>query len=189
MNATLSSFDLFGSSKPFLPPTWTTTDDRVRGGASQSYLTALPSNCARFHGHLDTTTLGGAGFASQFSPPEIFGLNGNDKEKKKDCWDLSSYDGIEIEIWKGDGKTYTFILKDEEQTEKREDGREKAGINWEIEFTGGGESDDERVKEKEGTKVWVPWGDFKATYRGKEKKDAGELKTREVRRVGLMMRR
>ena len=37
--------------------------------------------------------------------------------------------------------------------------------------------------------VWVPWEDFKATYRGKEKKDARRLKTGEVRRVGIMMRR
>ena len=35
----------------------------------------------------------------------------------------------------------------------------------------------------------MPWEDFKATYRGKEKKDAGKLKTGEVRRVGIMMRR
>lgn len=98
---------------------------------------------------------------------------------------------------KGDGKVYTLILKDEAAAGKREDGREKAGINWEVDFKVG-EEDGEGEGEGEGgekgggddvTKVWVPWEDFKATFRGKEKKDAGELKKGEVRRVGLMMRR
>lgn len=171
--------------RPWLPPSWTVTDDRVRGGASQSYLTALPDNCARFHGHLDTSTLGGAGFASQFSPVETARVYGDGAKKS---WDLSAYDGVEIEVGKGDGKVYTLILKDEEQAEKREDGREKAVVNWEVEFKAG-EVGGEKGKGEEGTKVWVKWGDFKATYRGKEKGDAGELRTGEVRRVGLMMRR
>ena len=94
---------------------------------------------------------------------------------------------------------YTLILKDEEMAGKRDDGREKAGISWEVEFRSG----QKKEVEKEGaygsdkggsrkvvsTTVWVPWEDFKATYRGKEKKDAGKLKTGEVRRVGIMMRR
>ena len=74
---------------------------------------------------------------------------------------------------------YTLILKDEPPLEKREDGREKAGINWEFEFKAEGE----------GKKFWVPWGHLKATYRGKEKNDAGELNTGRVWRVGIMMRR
>ena len=157
-----------------VPSSWTTTDDRLRGGASQSYLDALPNNCARFYGHLDTSTLDGAGFASQYSP-------------EGGSWDLSAYDGIEVEFQERDGKVYTLVLKDEESPGKREDGREKASINWEAEFRGcnsvGEEGDGNGF-----TKVWVPWGDFKATYRGKEKKDTGELKTRSVRRVGIMMR-
>jgi len=190
MTTPQSTLSLFGATKPFLPPPWTTTDDRVRGGASQSYLTALPNNCARFYGHLDTSTLGGAGFASQLSPPEIT-PNAETEGKKDNIWDLSLYDGMEIEVGKGDGKVYTFILKDEEQAEKRDDGREKAGVNWEVEFRAG-KVDDESAKKdgkEEGTKVWIPWGDFKATFRGKEKEDAGKLKTGEVSRVGLMMRR
>ncbi|KAF6221096.1 hypothetical protein HO133_002777 [Letharia lupina] len=186
MNTTLQPYVLFGSTKPWLPPPWTTTDDRVRGGASQSYLSALPDNCANFHGHLDTSTLGGAGFASQFSPPEAAGTDkdGGDEERS---WDLSAYDGIEVEVvgGKGDGKIYTLILKDEEAAGKRGDGREKAGINWEVDFKVGGE-------EGEGggdvTRFFAPWKGFKATFRGKEKEDAGELKKGQVRRIGLMMR-
>ena len=94
---------------------------------------------------------------------------------------------------------YTLILKDEESGGKRDDGREKAGISWEVEFKAGQkkeavneEGDNNETSEKRkntSITVWVPWEDFKATYRGKEKKDAGELKTGEVRRVGIMMRR
>ena len=93
---------------------------------------------------------------------------------------------------------YTLILKDEETPGKRDDGREKAVISWEVEFRAGQKKEAEEESDgsetgKNGksasTRVWVPWEDFKATYRGKEKKDAGELKTGEVRRVGIMMRR
>lgn len=102
---------------------------------------------------------------------------------------------------KGDGKVYTLILKDEKPAGKREeDGREKAGINWEVDFrvgqeeggsssAEGGEMEEEGASDDEMTRIWVPWGDFKATYRGKDQRDAGELKKGEIRRIGLMMRR
>ena len=100
-----------------------------------------------------------------------------------------------------DGKVYTFIVKDEEAPGKREegDGREKAGISWEVDFRVRNEEEEEEDGEggdgeKEGAvgggiRIWLPWHDFKATYRGKEKDDAGELKKGQVRRVGFMMRR
>ena len=84
---------------------------------------------------------------------------------------------------KNDGKVYTVILRDEEPNERREDGREKAGVNWEVEI----QSEVDEVGG--GRKIWIPWEDFKPTYRGKKKEDTGKLKTGEVRRVGLMMRR
>ena len=180
------SYTLFGLTNPFLPPSWTTTDDRVRGGSSTSHLTALPHNSALFSGHLDTSTLGGAGFASQFSPIDAANSDSQTQEKNE-SWDLSAYSGIELEIGKVDEKMYTFILKDEEQAEKREDGREKSGVSWEVEFRAGDSA--KEAGNEETTKIWIPWSDFKATYRGKEKKDAGSLRTGQIRRVGLMMRR
>ena len=172
--------------RPWIPPPWITTDDRIRGGISQSHVSALPSNSARFYGHLDTSTLGGAGFASQFCSADA---------DENWTWDLSKFDGIEVVVEKGDGKVYTLILKDVEQAAKREDGREKAGVSWEVEFRAG---QNKRVQESEkytdilaseDITIWVPWSEFKATYRGKEKKDAGELKRGEIRKLGLMMRR
>jgi len=101
---------------------------------------------------------------------------------------LSAYDGIEVVVGNGDGKVYTLILKDELASEKRDDGREKAGVNWEVEFRAG-KKDEEEVERSSSTTVWVPWDEFKATYRGKEKKNARDLNKGEVRRVGIMMRR
>ena len=82
---------------------------------------------------------------------------------------------------------------------KRDGEREKAGISWEVEFRAGQKKEAEKEEgvgsdtskrgEPVSSMVWVPWKDFTATYRGKEQKDAGKLKTGEVRKVGIMMRR
>lgn len=109
---------------------------------------------------------------------------------------MSAYDGVEVvgggrEGDDGGGKVFTLILKDEGRGGKRADGRERAGVSWEVDFrVGGGESRGETDGGGgEGRAVWVPWEEFKATYRGKEVEDAGELKKGEVRRIGFMMRR
>lgn len=73
--------------RPWSPTDWVATDDRVRGGSSQSYFECAPFEpTARFYGTLDIETLGGAGFASQRT-------TGDDRE-----WDLSGFDGIEVEV-------------------------------------------------------------------------------------------
>ncbi|KAI4164676.1 MAG: hypothetical protein LQ342_001650 [Letrouitia transgressa] len=189
--------------RPWLPPPWTTVDDGVRGGSSTSHLASLPGNCAVFHGQLDTTTLGGAGFASQFSPVDLdrvvdvadsseFQLAGTRSRRGTyPTWDLSEYAGLELSVLKMDSKTYTLILKDTEDTDdERDDGRKKAGISWEARFKdsseaqGGVPLDSNDVK-----KFWIPWASFEATYRGKKVEDAGPLNKGEIIKVGLMMRR
>lgn len=185
--STYSATHVHTNRRPFIPPSWNTVDDRVRGGSSHSYLLPLSANGARFHGTLDIETLGGAGFASQLSPvPETGEKNSaqgqsrsEDASRRTIAWDLGGYDGIEIAYSKGDGKVYTFIIKDDVGGGRRDDGREMASVNWEVNF---------KAQEDGGT-VWKPWRDFRAFYRGKEKDDAGQMKTDEVRRVGLMMRR
>lgn len=148
-------------------------DDRVRGGSSRSYL-ELVGNASniRFSGHLDTKTLGGAGFASQSTQ--------GDK-----VWDLSGFEGIQLEVVKADNKTYTFIVKDEIPGSKRDDGREKSSISWEHNF----KLDDQDTSELLQHNVTIPWNRFKATYRGREKEDAHPLKVSEIRKFSLMMRR
>lgn len=155
---------LYGGDQDWSSDAWETTDDRVRGGSSTSHLTPSSScHSARFHGHLDTSTLGGAGFASQ-------------QTKGAHHWDLSGYDGVLLRLGQGsDGKKYVITLKDEIPG-RREDGRMKSGLSYEAVFRAGQE------------KVWLPWGEFHATYRGRPKDDAKPLDLKNVKRVGLMMR-
>ncbi|KAF1975060.1 NADH:ubiquinone oxidoreductase complex I intermediate-associated protein 30 [Bimuria novae-zelandiae CBS 107.79] len=161
---------LFGGKKPWNASDWTASDDRVRGGKSQSYLD-ISNGTARFHGNLDIKTLGGAGFASQRTTTE------------DSTWDLSDYDGILLDLGKSDGKRYTFILKDELLPANSENGREQATISWEYDF----EVSKDAVQ-AESSFVLIPWKDLKPTYRGKEKKGAGKLDATNVKRFSIMMR-
>ncbi|KAH8665880.1 complex I intermediate-associated protein 30-domain-containing protein [Tricladium varicosporioides] len=155
---------LFGGDQPWDPIDWTSSDDRVRGGSSISHLDCGPTSpAATFHGNLDIQTLGGAGFASQRT-------TGEDRS-----WDLSQYDGLCLDLKEGDGKKYTLTVKDK-LLPKRDDGRDQSTVSWEFDFEG-----------KEG-KVIVGWEDLKATYRGRDKKDADPLNTKDIRRISLMMR-
>ncbi|KAG9241726.1 CIA30 family protein-like protein [Calycina marina] len=159
---------LFGGDSPWQSRDWTSSDDRVRGGASKSHLTCLPfSSVAVFHGHLDTKTLGGAGFASQRTTSE------------NRLWDISHYDGLELDIKETDGKRYTFILKDR-LLPKSPNGREQSTVSWEYDF--------QYPEADEAKKVFIAWKDLKPTYRGREKQDAEPLDLKRVRRVSLMMR-
>ncbi|KAF1829301.1 CIA30 family protein [Decorospora gaudefroyi] len=154
---------LFGGDKGWKASDWTDSDDRVRGGASQSYFDITGSS-ACFHGNLDITALGGAGFASQRTM-------GDDR-----TWDLSAYDGIHLQLGKHDGKKYTLTLKDE-ILPPMADGREQSTISYEYDFSSPSEM-----------ALFVPWHAMKPTYRGKEKDDAPPLDTENVKRFSLMMR-
>ncbi|KAI4257145.1 MAG: hypothetical protein LQ352_001785 [Teloschistes flavicans] len=150
--------------------------------ALKSSLTALPGNCALFEGHLDIDTLGGAGFASQLQSAAL------STGVEDAAWDLSIYNGIELDVGPGDRKIYTFIFKDELLEDKRDDGRDKAGINWEADFslsTDNGVTTQEGIQ---GKKIWIPWEALKATFRGKEKSNARKFDPAEIRRIGIMMR-
>lgn len=100
-----------------------------------------------------------------------------------------------LDVGRGDGKAYTFIVKDE-ILPPGGDGWEQSTISWEYDFrVGGGDGDgdgkDGGVGEKSeiGKRVWIPWAELKATYRGKEKKDAEPIDLAHLRRFSLMMRR
>ncbi|PYH90694.1 CIA30-domain-containing protein [Aspergillus ellipticus CBS 707.79] len=157
---------LFGGTHPWTPTDWTSTDDRVRGGSSHSYLSInSTTNAATFHGTLDITTLGGAGFASQRTTTTSH------------TWDLTPYAGLEISVPHSDGKKYTLTLKDE-LLPRRPDGRERSGLVWEYDF----------VAQKGGEVLRVRWEDFAPTFRGREAKGAKPLDLGGVRRVGIMVR-
>ncbi|KAB8231203.1 CIA30 family protein [Aspergillus alliaceus] len=157
---------LFGGPRAWNPSDWTSTDDRVRGGSSHSKMTCSPASLvAKFSGYLDISTLGGAGFASQRT-------TGEDR-----TWDLSAYDGLELDITSGNGKLFTITLTDE-AVRKRPDGRQESAMSWEYDFRASDEPE----------KVFVRWGDFRPTYRGKEVEGARPLDLGGVKRFGLMVR-
>ncbi|KAJ8070046.1 hypothetical protein OCU04_000446 [Sclerotinia nivalis] len=157
--------DLFGGSKPWSALDWTSSDDRVRGGASQSYLECSTfSSVATFSGTLDIKTLGGAGFASQRTTADH-------------TWDLAAFDGILLDLGRSDQKQYTFIIKDE-LLPKSPNGREQSTISWEFDFKGAVDH----------SLVFVKWADLKPTYRGREMKDATPLNLKNIKRFSIMMR-
>ena len=84
-------------------------------------------------------------------------------------------------------KRYTLTLKDELLPPDPDTGREQSTVSYEYDFVarvGRG-----RMKHPRVTRIRVPWANFTATYRGKEKRDAPPLDRRRVRRLSLMMRR
>ena len=87
-----------------------------------------------------------------------------------------------MNIADADEKKYTFIIKDE-ILPPSSDGREQSTISYEYDF----EVTDTNLKEP--AELFISWNDMKATYRGKEKQDAPELDTQNIRRFSIMMRR
>lgn len=148
---------------------------------------AIPNARAYFYGNLDTTALGGAGFASQRTATE------------KTVWDLSSYAGIRFELVQGDALTYTFILRDELPPVKisNETGEltEQSTIGWEYDFQGPGGNETYPLGRAYDTKsptpvsVFAPWADFKPKFRGRDRPDAAPLRLDNIRRMTLMIRR
>ncbi|KAL2800507.1 complex I intermediate-associated protein 30-domain-containing protein [Aspergillus keveii] len=190
MESTTSKKYLFGGPIPWDTQSFHAVDDRVRGGSSHSTLKSLPSkdgngdsNTARFSGNLDTTTLGGAGFASQQTHGDL-------------NWDLSDYDGILLKVRPGagaqsdineggEGKKYTLLLKDN-IPDKRPDGRERSAVCWEVDFRA------KRPAGLEGTTIrhYFKWSDFRATYRGRDcpHPEKKKLDIARIKRIGFMVR-
>lgn len=120
---------------------------------------------ARFQGNLDIMALGSAGFASQRTTSE------------SGPWDLSDYDGVELNINGADGKVYTITLSDS-ILPKRPDGRERSTLNWEYDFRADGPES-----------VFIKWDYFKPTYRGKSADATQPLDLKEIKKIGIMVRR
>ncbi|KAI9811916.1 MAG: hypothetical protein M1826_003024 [Phylliscum demangeonii] len=204
------------AASPWRADDWRTSDDRVRGGASQSFLTIIeggrdagpgaptpgpptPPAAAVFHGHLDHHTLGGAGFASQRTAAH--GVPGAP-------WHLGASEGVVLVIERkkkkqvmDDDKMFTFILTDTLPAPEQDPhtGREQAVLLYEYDFrvsTGLAEEGEEEVElegevegEREVVRVYVPFAEMRPTYRGREKSGATPLDRTSVKRVAIMIRR
>ncbi|EXJ59049.1 hypothetical protein A1O7_06480 [Cladophialophora yegresii CBS 114405] len=158
---------------------WTSSDDRVRGGQSQSYLESSGAGVC-FRGTLDIEALGGAGFASQRDA-------GPDQH-----WDLSPFSGVEVSIdpSQSDGKLYTLILKDEILPRDPDTGRERSTISWEFNFTVSRCRPEapSRSSPSDTSGFFVPWDRFKPTFRGKGCDDPRSLDLSDVKGVSIMIR-
>ncbi|KAJ4160442.1 hypothetical protein NW754_003563 [Fusarium falciforme] len=157
---------LFGVYSPWSQDLWTASDDRVRGGSSISNLTICdPPSQAIFHGTLDTKTLGGAGFASQRTKGDL-------------SLDLSQTEGLQLDLGAGNSEQkFTLTVKDT-IPERREDGRDEAGVSWEVDFE----------PPAEGGIIVKKWDEFRATYRGRDLDDPKPLDLGDIKRISLMMR-
>lgn len=163
---TPKSLPLFGGQRAWRQEDFTSSDDRVRGGSSQSYLSpSADLSSARFHGILDTTTLGGAGFASQRT-------TANDK-----IWNLSAYRGIELIVANGDGKKYTLNIKTT-IPEKMPNGRDASTVEYAYTF----------IAPPKGARIYAEWAQFEPYYRGKPVTDAKPLDLSHIMRWSIMMR-
>lgn len=148
-----------------------------------------------FSGFLDTTTLGGAGFASQAYSHPLPGdpitndrfaglrLSGRrlqplDNQPKISISTKEKYPGG------GEGPVTSFILNLKTETpKKRPDGRRESQLTyeWQIDLSSyaidGGAFD-----------VEAAWNDFKPTYRGRPVEDAPKLDSSKVKEWSIMAR-
>ncbi|KAK8166814.1 complex I intermediate-associated protein 30-domain-containing protein [Phyllosticta citrichinensis] len=176
MKLSAESLSIFGGKLAWNSSDWTSSDDRVRGGRSISHLgTSPPYDVARFYGHLDIKTLGGAGFASQRTV-------GEDR-----TWNLEGYDGIQIEVVNNadtDDKKYTFNIKNQLLPRDPDTGREQSTISYEFDF----DFTDSSVGRNQTIALFIPWNEFRATYRGREDRNAPKIDLKNIKRFGIMIR-
>ena len=86
-----------------------------------------------------------------------------------------------------------MILKNSEYRARGSDGRDQASLSWEAKFPtkeGRNENDEREAgeAEKKTRAVWLPWENFKPTYRGRESPGKEELDKGNITTVGIMMR-
>jgi hypothetical protein len=168
---------------------FTDINDTVRGGSSKSSMTIVDASAGiDFTGFLDTTTLGGAGFASQ-SYSKGFPGSALDKEK---------YTGLRLivaspitraaesaaKVQPGGGKgpvtKYVLNLKTE-LPKRRPDGRSESAIVYEAAFSAPSKADGSCAS------VDAEWSDFKAIYRGRPA-EAKPLDPSQVKEWSIMAR-
>ncbi|KAK6530473.1 hypothetical protein TWF694_003825 [Orbilia ellipsospora] len=194
---------LFGGERKWSSEQWTASDDRVRGGRSQSHLRiSNDKSTATFCGNLDIEALGGAGFASQRTTKAAGGP-----------WDFSEATGLVLSVGNFDDRIYTFILKNE-ILPKRPDGREQSTISYEFSFSFQKKKPSNGIEQgshwqtsspndfskpssialkgdndfRGRVSIYIPWEYFEAYYRGKKKPDAKPLDISNVQRMSIMCR-
>lgn len=146
-------------------------NDTLRGGSSTSFFLPSPSSSThstRFSGHLDTKTLGGAGFASQcttFSPSLSFSTK--------------DYSGLTLTLVRPkkeprvDEPTKFVLVIKNEIPEDREGGggRRESNVSYEYPF----DTRDFGIQGTPKVVLFAEWASFVPTFRGREQKEAPPL--------------
>ncbi|BGP28176.1 NADH:ubiquinone oxidoreductase intermediate-associated protein 30 [Rhodotorula toruloides] len=187
---------IIGGPAPW--PAFTAVNDSIRGGSSTSSFTVDPeTNVATFAGHLDYTTLGGAGFASQSTTFEPTRLS----------LPRSNTSGLFLTflppLSPPSPKTpthFTLNIKDK-RPERRPDGRRESVTVYEYELDVEDYRDNGLFDEKEegdlekgerrarrSVTVLAKWEEFKPFYRGKPKEDAATLDPSAIYELSFMCR-
>ncbi|KAK4047793.1 hypothetical protein OIV83_005135 [Microbotryomycetes sp. JL201] len=148
---------LFGGTQPW--PAFIAVNDTVRGGKSSSSWRTDTHNRGQFQGVLDTTALGGAGFASQSATFQRLEIDNQAL-------------GLELSLVASENKgseknpnIFTLVLKNE-RAKTRPDGRRESVLSYEFSFSA--PTHHEQL-------IFAPWTAFQATYRGRRQKDAPPL--------------
>lgn len=179
---------------PWKVSDFVSVDDTVRGGSSHSAM-RLVEDTEAFHGaidftgFLDTTTLGGAGFASQAYSHPIPGHS----------LDPESYSGLSLTFTplplqslsssfpgggKGPVQSYVLNLKTE-KPKRRPDGRRESQLvyEWKIDVPQKAEA-----KQHDALHAQASWSQFVATYRGRPVEDAPLLDPSRIQEWSVMAR-
>ncbi|KAK1093871.1 hypothetical protein LTR48_001484 [Friedmanniomyces endolithicus] len=152
------ALDLFGGDRKWNADSWTASDDTVRGGKSRS--------------DLEVSAHGSSARFYGCLDIKTLGGAGFASQKATGEWDLGE-------------KRYTFILKDKLLPPDPENGREQATISYEADF----ELPSQTIPgDTHNRTVIIPFANLNPTYRGKLKKDAPDLDTKNIKQISLMMR-
>ncbi|KAJ3347749.1 hypothetical protein HDU83_001857 [Entophlyctis luteolus] len=148
---------------------WEPVTDRVRGGRSTAAARVdSRTGCLVFAGTLDTSALGGAGFASV---------------RRRRPLDLSAFRGLAVRVARAAAppapRVYALNLVDEvnEGTHDRGDGRRASSIEFKFSF-------DAPV---DGGIVQASFDDFVPYYRGKPVENGPRIDTRKIVAISLMI--
>jgi hypothetical protein len=153
---------LFSADNSFLIQEWKQVDDRIRGGSSYSSLELLDSYLS-FHGTLDTTVLGGAGFCSQqyvFEP----------------IINASEYSGIYLKVPRQTEPKKVSLNVFMKQPADRGDGRNMSQVSYKVTFSLG-----------EAQTLYFSWVDLEANYRGRPKLDAPAFNPESLASFSVML--
>ncbi|KAG8759516.1 hypothetical protein FRC14_005730 [Serendipita sp. 396] len=164
------------STRALFPPwnldSWKQVDDSIRGGASKSFLVAWSGgnndgkykDAVSFHGHLDISTLGGAGFASQkyeFKHP----LNWGEIDKSKSHLTLLIIPPKASEKNVNRPSEFVVTLKTTRPPPPSQP-KPRSQVTYESSFTAP-TTQYSSPKSFEGISVTLPLASFLPTYRGR----------------------